>query len=242
MPSARGWTGPSVGDVFCEAAQRSFQAPPIRPSKVFLEVAANNFFGRIYRDARRHDFYCPDGRNVFGKDAVKKNKTFPGIFLSVVPLLFQALDWRQAFFLGGWITFAFWATGFFFATTRSFFPARVAIIAPLLWIVTLAQCGRYLGINPAWVLSLFLLLPFSFVTQPPKRFPKEPMDFFWIRRGLAFWALLLYLGIFQDGLGKKFGLLIFREPAGSWILLGLALVVAPGLSGPADRAPEEVRQ
>ena len=182
---------------------------------------------------------------------MKKDKRVPAIFPAVIPLLFQTLDWHKSFLMGGLITFAFWATGFFFSATRSFFPRPFAITAPFLWIVALAQSGRYLGIDPRWILSLLLLLPFSFVKQMPQRFPKEPEDFFWIKRGLAFWALLLYLAVFQEFLGKRLGLLIFRGPAGSWILLGTALVLWPaegevrhrrlGLSGTTRPALKEGR-
>ena len=163
---------------------------------------------------------------------MKKKKPLSGIFLAALPLLFQTRDPRAAFFLGGLIAFVFWATVFFFSKARAFFPRPLAWIAPLAWITAVAQCGRYLAeFAPRWILSLFLLLPFSFVKGPPRHFPKEPPDFFWIRRGLGFWGLLLYLGLLQELLGRRLGILIFQEPPGAWLLLGAALVLLPGLYG-----------
>lgn len=162
---------------------------------------------------------------------MKKKQNLLGIFPAVLPLLFQTLDWHKAFLLGGLVAFTFWATVFLFSLTRAFFPRPVAMIAPFLWMASLAQSAWYLGLEPLWILSLFLLLPFSFVKRPPRYFPKEPADFFWIRRGLGFWALLFSLALVQELLEKGLGLLIFREPAGTWMLLGVVLVFWPGLSG-----------
>ena len=161
----------------------------------------------------------------------KKNQAFLGILPAVIPLLPQTHDWHTAFLQGGLLAFVFWGTGFFFSVTRSFFPRGAARIALLLWGMTLAQCGRYFGLQPFWILSVLLLLPFSLVDRAPHYFPKEPGDFFWIRQGAGFWAFLVSLAIVQELLTRQWGILIFRQPAGSWLLIGTAIMLWPALSG-----------
>ncbi|HLD49688.1 MAG TPA: hypothetical protein VJC08_00670 [bacterium] len=167
----------------------------------------------------------------------KKNQVFLGILPAAIPLLSRTNDWHGAFLQGALVAFAFWATGFFFSFTRSFFPRRFAMFALLLWSLTLAQCGRYFGLEPFWILSVLLLLPFEWVKRGPRYFPKEPADFFCIRQGIGFWAFLVCLAIAQELLEKRLGLLIFLEPAGSWLLIGAALLLWPGLSGSIHSAP-----
>ena len=171
----------------------------------------------------------------------KKNQAFLGILPAAIPLLPQTQDWHAAFLLGALTAFAFWTTGFFFSFARPFFPRGFAAIGLLLWSLTLAQCGRYFGLEPFWILSVLLLLPFSWVKRSPRHFPKEPADFFWIRQGIIFWAFLVSLAMIQELLGKHFELLVFRGPAGSWLLIGAALLLWPGLAGTGLPAPSRER-
>lgn len=170
----------------------------------------------------------------------KRNPAFLGILPAALPLLSQTQDWHAAFLQGALVAFTFWATGFFFSFARPFFPRGLTAIALLLWSVTLAQCGRYFGLEPFWILSVLLLYPFSWGKHAPRYLPKEPGDFFWIRQGIVFWVFLVSLAIVQELLGKHFELLVFRSPAGSWLVIGAALLLWPELSGTGyPAAPRE---
>jgi len=158
---------------------------------------------------------------------------FARILLAYLPFMAYPFDFLRTTVAALWVVSFFWGTVFFFWFTRRFFPERFLKTAFFLWIIVWAQAAWFLTkLQPFWVLSVFLLMPVSFL-EPGNRasrikvFSRVISRYFWERflTGAGFLGLVLILVITRDFMGHRLQIEIFQQPAGTFLVLAAIAAV-----------------
>lgn len=160
---------------------------------------------------------------------MKEKYPFLRIVTAILPLLAYTGRFRETFYLGGILCLTLWGTALVIKITWPLFPAGLRRTAVILGLVALIMAGHYLADYPVMAgISLYLLLPRD--TEE-----KMPWNLF-VRRlaghGLGFWILMTMLALCQELFGQMMSVGIFRQPAGSFLVLALAALfwqTQPGL-------------
>ncbi|MDD5218880.1 MAG: hypothetical protein PHN49_01565 [Candidatus Omnitrophica bacterium] len=149
-------------------------------------------------------------------------RSFHTTLLALCPLVLSVSDFWDSLFLGG-IVFGIWlATFLIFKWTRSFFPKRFFHLAIVLWLAVWAQVLLDLGsFNPIWITSVVLMMVPEMRRE--QSFRTTWHEIFW--QGGNLWIGLVFLGSLQWFLGMNFFEKEFQQPAGSFLLLGIAAFI-----------------
>jgi hypothetical protein len=132
-----------------------------------------------------------------------------------------------------WIVAFLWGTVSFFWFTRRFFPGRTLKHAFFLWLVVWAQAAWTLTkLPPLWTLSVFFLMPVSFLedTAKPEHvrvfFRDVPRYFFErVLTGIGFAAFVMLMALIREAGEKGLGMKIFAQPAGLlFVVAGVAVL------------------
>lgn len=155
---------------------------------------------------------------------------FSRILLAYLPFIIYPFDLFRGTIAALWIVLFFWVTIFFFWFARHFFPERLLKEAFFLWLLAWAQASWLLTkLQPFWILSVFLLMPVSFLEERNKAskmriFSQDVPRYLGERclSGLGFLGLVLLVGFSRDFLTHYFQMAVFQQPAGVFLLLGAA--------------------
>jgi hypothetical protein len=132
-----------------------------------------------------------------------------------------------------WIVAFLWGTVSFFWFTRRLFPGRSQRSAFFLWLVVWAQAAWTLTrLPPLWILSVFFLMPVSFLenTAKPEHvrvFSKKVTRYFFERvmTGIGFAAFVMLMVLIREAGEKGLGVKIFAQPAGLlFVVAGVAVL------------------
>jgi len=132
-----------------------------------------------------------------------------------------------------WVVVFLWVTVFSFWFTRRLFPGRSIKHAFFLWLIVWAQAAWTLTrLPPHWVLSVFFLMPVSFLDAEAKPghirvFSREVPRYFFERAlgGSAFVIFVMVMVFVREAGEKKFGIRLFEQPAGPlFVAAGMAFL------------------
>lgn len=169
-------------------------------------------------------------------------KAFSKIVLASLPFFVYSKEPAQIFTVGTLTVLAFWWTTIFFWCTRFWFPKNLLKIAFLIWLGALAEGAWLLGrINPIWIVSIFLLMPLSFLERKNKAF-KEPVfsenvkKYFWERFfcGVGFLGIVVFVGMLQNVLENQMHVDFFKSSPG--IFLVFSIIALLRAKQPGERA------
>jgi len=148
--------------------------------------------------------------------------SFNMTLLALCPLVLSVSDFWDSLFLGGIVCGIWLVTFLVFKWTRPLFPKRLFRLAIVLWLAAWAQILLDLGsINPIWITSIVLMLVPEMRGERSFRTPWH--EIFW--QGGNLWLGLVFLGSLQWFLGMNFFEKEFQQPAGSFLLLGIAAFI-----------------
>ncbi len=154
-------------------------------------------------------------------------KLFSRTILASLPFLIYTFWLYEAVGVALLTVLVFWGTVFFFWYTRRFFPGRFLKAAFLLWLLAWAQALWTLAhLSPFWILSVFLLVPGSFLEQNTKisRVPvfSTAVKKYFLERtinGIGFLILTTLVALLHGFLGHQLQIRIFQTPVGALFLL-----------------------
>lgn len=155
---------------------------------------------------------------------------FSRTLLAALPFMISPFDWIRTGVAAVWVVLFFWGTVFFFWFARRFFPERFLKQVFFFWLLIGAQgAWTMAGLQPFWILSVFLLMPVSFLEEKSKAgrikvFSEVVPQYFWQRflSGAGFLGFVLLLGFAQDFLSRVLEMRLFQQPAGVFLLLAMA--------------------
>jgi hypothetical protein len=155
---------------------------------------------------------------------------FSRILLAYLPLAVFSFDLLRAGAAAAWIVLFLWITVAFFWFTRRFFPGRSLKPAFCLWLLVWAQAVWTLTkLPPVWILSVYFLMPVSFLedtakARPIRLFSKEVPRYFFERvlAGIGFAGFVVAMTVVREICEKRLGMQAFDQPAG--FLLAAAAV------------------
>lgn len=139
--------------------------------------------------------------------------------LALLPMLLETNRFQHIFVTLAAVFFGLASAAFLFRTCGFLFPKRLERTALILWITFLAQAGWYLwDLKPFWAMSLYWLAADDILDENPD------FDFFSfiLNNGFGFGVVLIYLGVCGEVLGEHLSLNLFRQSAGSLLLLAFA--------------------
>jgi hypothetical protein len=137
----------------------------------------------------------------------------------------------KASIAAAWIVAFLWGTVTFFWFTRRLFPERSLKHAFFLWLIVWAQAMWTLTkLPPYWVVSVFFLIPVSFLDDTAKSshirvLSREVPRYFFERAlaGISFAGFVMLLALVHEIVEKRLGMRAFEQPAG---MLLVAAIVA----------------
>lgn len=150
--------------------------------------------------------------------------------LAALPLLGFVLDFKNGMLWGGAGLTIFVACTYLFFILRLLLPERFYRIGFFLLLILLgsavtqflkSELGTYAFLLPV---SLCVLTPVDFFRK--RRRSKLLAKKNWLR-GFYFWGLLVGYGALSEWLLRGLGIHVAAHPAGSFFLLGLAMVLLP---------------
>lgn len=152
------------------------------------------------------------------------------MFLAYLPLAVFPFDFIRTGAAVSWIVLFLWGTVAFFWFTRRFFPGRSLKPAFFLWLLVWAQAVWTLTkLPPVWILSVFFLMPVSFLDDTVKArrirlFSKEVPRYFFERAlaGIGFAGFVMTMTLVREIAEKRLGIQVFDQPAG-FLLVAAAL-------------------
>ncbi|HOW58790.1 MAG TPA: hypothetical protein PLO78_03585 [Candidatus Omnitrophota bacterium] len=152
------------------------------------------------------------------------------IIFAYLPFMVYAFDLEKAWIAVLCVVAVFWLTVFFFWFTRNLFPEKLRSEVFFFWLLAWAQAVWYFTkLQPLWALSVFFLIPTSFLEPSQKAsrvrvFSRVVPRYFWERflAGFGFIGFVIVMALVQEVLGRQFGMMSFQRPAGILLLLSLA--------------------
>ena len=146
------------------------------------------------------------------------------VLLALLPVLGFATEPAPAFLWGMLTALILTAATVFLLGVRFIFPWTVWRVIFFLSLLALAALAlKFFALPPFFLLSLFLLVPPEFFRER-KNWDRAARKM--VRGGLLFGALLTGHRVLMEVFSNTAGLHIFELPAGSYLLMGLALAVA----------------
>lgn len=155
---------------------------------------------------------------------------FSRMFLAYLPLAAYPFGLFKTSIAVLWIVLFLWSTVTFFWFTRRFFPGRTLRPAFFLWLLVWTQAVWTLSkLPPVWILSVFFLMPLSFLDDTVKArsfrlFSKEVPRYFFERvlAGVGFAGFVMLMTLAREVSERRLGMRLFEQPAG-FLLLSAAL-------------------
>ena len=147
---------------------------------------------------------------------------FSRMLLAYLPFAVYPFGVFKSGVAAGWIVLFLWATVAFFWFTRRFFPGRSGKHAFFLWLLVWAQAAWTLAkLPPFWILSVFFLMPVSFLddtakARPALLFSKEVPRYFFERAlaGIGFAGFVMAMEFLREIGERRLGIQVFGQPAG----------------------------
>lgn len=147
---------------------------------------------------------------------------FSRMFLAYLPFAVCPFTLLKTGVAALWIVLFLWSTVTFFWFTRPFFPGRSLRPAFFLWMLVWAQAVWTLTkLPPVWILSVFFLMPLSFLDDTAKArrilfFSKEVPRYFFDRvlAGFGFVGFVMGMALVREIGEKRLGIQAFDQPAG----------------------------
>lgn len=153
--------------------------------------------------------------------------------LAYLPLTVYAFDIERACRAAFLIAIVSWISLLFFWFTRRLFPERFLKAAFFLWLLVWGQSvWTLMRLEPLWILSVFFLMPLSFLEKENKAskvrvFSKEVLRYFWERivAGFGFVGFVLAVTGIQKGLELGGRGISFQQPAVTFLLIATLAVL-----------------
>ena len=152
------------------------------------------------------------------------------MLLAYLPLAVYPFGFLKTGIEALWIILFLWTTVTFFWFTRRFFPGRSLKHAFFLWLLVWAQAVWTLTkLPPVWILSVFFLMPVSFLDDTAKArriflFSKEVPRYFFERvlAGIGFAGFVMAMTIVREVGERRLGIQVFDHPAGFLLVAATA--------------------
>lgn len=153
--------------------------------------------------------------------------------IAALPILGFALEAKSGFLLGGATTLLLGGTEAIFLGIQKIVPGTVRKISFFLILIVFGVILEEIFSVPFLVLTSACFLIPSDLFRPRKNGRKMFRKM--LLMGLSFWALLLFHGIVMELLGKEGNVWFFQLPAGSYLVLGILVLVWPFKKGKQKR-------
>jgi hypothetical protein len=155
---------------------------------------------------------------------------FSRLLLAYLPFMLYPLDLFRSGVAALGVVLFLWITATFFWFTHRFFPERSMKPAFFLWLIIWAQAvWTVTKLPPFWILSVFFLMPVSFLEGTGKAgrvcvFSKEVPRYLFERvlAGVSFIAFVAILTLFRETCENRLGMSLADQPA--VLLLALAAI------------------
>ena len=143
------------------------------------------------------------------------------LLLAYLPFMIYPLDLFRSGIAALWVVVFLWITTAFFWFTHRFFPERSLKPAFFLWLIVWAQAvWAVTKLPPFWILSVFFLMPVSFLEGTGKSsrvrvFSREVPRYLFERvlSGMSFVVFVMLLTLFRETIESSLRMHLVDQPA-----------------------------
>ncbi|MBN1689350.1 MAG: hypothetical protein JW893_09625 [Candidatus Omnitrophica bacterium] len=152
-----------------------------------------------------------------------KKDNFFAVVIAILPVLNGVLKADESLRIAILVTGTYWGGIVFFGLCQNGFPQKLWRLGLIGWLAACAQIAYYLlGQSPVWVLSVLLLFPpswFCYVGEETAQGDFKGLVSQGVTRGIGFFILVCYLGIFQEIFRERLLFWSFQGSVGAFLLL-----------------------